>query len=72
VLEYLSTPELELFVVEFLIGIIYGGIFIDTRVGNIRDQIFIDARDWNIMIKPSLFFLNKNKKIHMHGFKFIS
>jgi hypothetical protein len=71
VLEYLPTPELELFVVEFLIGIIYGGIFIDVRVGNIRDQIFIDARGRNIMIKPSLFFLNK-KKIHMHGFKFIS
>ena len=67
-LEYLPTPELELFVVEFLIGIIcggiftnarvgiiYGGIFIDARGGNIRDQIFIDARVRNIMIKPSFF-----------------
>ena len=48
-------PELELFVVEFLIGIIYGGIFTGARVGNIRDQIFIDARVRNIMIKPSFF-----------------
>jgi len=56
-LEYLPTLELELFVVEFLIGIIRGGIFIDARVGNIRDQIFIDARVRNIMIKPS--FLKK-------------
>jgi len=47
-------------VVEFLIGIIYGGIFIDARVGNIRDQIFIDTRVRNIMIKPS--FLKKEKK----------
>jgi len=53
VLEYLLTPKLELFVVEFLIGIIYGEIFIDARVGNIQDQIFINARVRNIMIKPS-------------------
>ena len=59
-MEYLPTLELELFMVEFLIGIIYGGIFIDARVGNIRYQIFIDARVRNIMIKPS--FLKKEKK----------
>jgi len=59
VLEYLPTLELDLFVVEFLIEIIYGRIFIDARIGNIRDQIFIDARVRNIMIKPSLFFFKK-------------
>ena len=59
-MEYLLTPELELFMVEFLIGSIYGGIFTDARVGNIRDQIFINARVRNIMIKPSFFKRTKN------------
>jgi len=40
VLEYLPTPELELFVVEFLIGIICVGIFTNARVGFIRGGIF--------------------------------
>jgi len=30
--EFLPTPEFELFVVEFLIGIIHCGIFTNTRV----------------------------------------
>jgi hypothetical protein len=51
-------------VAELLIGIICVGIFTNARVGNIRDQIFIDARVRNIMIKPS--FKKKNKKIYMH------
>ena len=37
--EYLPMPELELFVVEFLIRIIHGGIFTSARVGSIRDRI---------------------------------
>jgi len=36
VVEYLPTPELDLFVVEFLIGIIFGGIFTNARVGFIH------------------------------------
>jgi hypothetical protein len=43
--EYLPTPELELFVLEFLIGIICVGIFTNTRVGIIRDEIF----NWNYL-----------------------
>jgi len=34
--EFLPTPELELFMVEFLIGIIHSGIFTNTKVGIIR------------------------------------
>ena len=43
--EFLPTPELELFVVEFLIGIICGGIFTNARVGIIRVVIF----NWNYL-----------------------
>ena len=42
--EYLPTPELKLFVVEFLIGVIRGGIFTNARVGIIRGGIFTNAR----------------------------
>jgi len=38
-------PELELFVVEFLIEIIFGGIFTNARVGIIRVGIF----NWNYL-----------------------
>jgi len=44
---------LELFMVEFLIGIICGGIFTSAIVGSIRDRIFINVRIRNITIKPS-------------------
>jgi hypothetical protein len=44
---------LELFVVEFLIGITCGGIFTSAIVGSIRDRIFINVRIRNIAIKPS-------------------
>jgi hypothetical protein len=43
--EYLPTPELELFVVEFLIGIICIGIFTNARVGIIHGGIF----NWNYL-----------------------
>jgi hypothetical protein len=43
--EFLPTPELELFVVEFLIGIICVGIFTNARVGIIRGGIF----NWNYL-----------------------
>jgi hypothetical protein len=42
--EFLPTPELKLFVVEFLIGIIRVRIFTNTRVGIIRSEIFTNAR----------------------------
>jgi len=45
VVEYLPMPELELFVVEFLIEIIFGGIFTNARVGIIRVGIF----NWNYL-----------------------
>jgi hypothetical protein len=64
VVKYLPTPELELFAAKILIGTIYVGIFTNARVGNIRDQIFIDARVRNIMIKPS--FLKKNIYIYIY------
>jgi len=51
--EYLSTPELELFVAKLLIGIICGGIFINARVGIIQDRIFTGARVRNIINKSS-------------------
>jgi len=60
VVKYLPTPELKLFTVKLLIGTICVEIFTNARVGIIRDQIFIDARFKNIMIKPS--FFKKNKK----------
>ena len=41
-------PELELFVMEFLIGIICGGIFTKARVGIIRGGIFKNYLWWNI------------------------
>jgi len=40
VLEYLPTPEVDLFVVEFVIEIIFGGIFANAKVGVIRCGIF--------------------------------
>ena len=36
--------------------------FTDARVGIIRDQIFIDARVRNILVKPSFYFLKKKHK----------
>jgi len=43
--EYLPTPKLELFVLEFLIGFICVGIFTNAKVGIIRGGIF----NWNYL-----------------------
>jgi hypothetical protein len=56
-LEFLPTPELELFGVGIftnaIVGIIHVGIFTNARVGIIRDRIFTGARVRNIINKSS-------------------
>jgi hypothetical protein len=44
--EYLPTPELELFAAELLIGIICVGIFTNARVGIMHGVIFFN---WNYL-----------------------